>query len=165
MSKIKHYISKLEMYLCVNLDKCRGCKTCELACSFRRSSFFSPVESAISILENRKLGITIPIVCQNCSKPICVDVCTSSAMERKNGIIKVNENKCTGCKTCMTSCPFGAISFVSRQGVVRKCNLCDGEPECVKLCPYGAIELINEDKIASKLRQKYIEKILKLYAI
>lgn len=153
------------MYLYIDPEKCCGCKLCEVVCSFRWSKSFSPIESAITILEDRKSGLTIPVVCQNCVRPICVDVCVSGALQKEEGVIKADENKCVGCKTCMTSCPFGAISFIPQRGVIRKCDLCENEPECMKLCPYNAIELISEEKLASKIRLKFMWRILGTYAI
>jgi heterodisulfide reductase subunit A len=54
----------------------------------------------------------------------------------------VNEELCSGCKTCISLCPYSAISFVER-GVsgVAEINeaLCKGCGTCVAACPASAI--------------------------
>ncbi len=54
----------------------------------------------------------------------------------------VNEELCSGCKTCLTLCPYSAISFVVRDTTgVAQINeaLCKGCGTCVAACPAGAI--------------------------
>ncbi|MCS7228211.1 MAG: 4Fe-4S dicluster domain-containing protein [Endomicrobia bacterium] len=160
------------MYLYIDTDKCRGCKTCEIICSFRWSRSFSPTYSAIYILKNEKVAKNIPIVCQQCSKPLCVEVCLSSALKRdeKLGVVLHNKNQCVGCKMCVISCPFAGIGYVAEIGVTIKCDLCqsyDKEPgvaQCEKMCPYKAIKVIKEEKIIVELR-KDIEKFLSRFGI
>jgi heterodisulfide reductase subunit A len=54
----------------------------------------------------------------------------------------VDEKLCSGCKTCLSLCPYTAISFVSRDTTgVAEVNeaLCKGCGTCVAACPAGAI--------------------------
>jgi len=54
----------------------------------------------------------------------------------------VNEQLCSGCKTCIALCPYSAISFVSQGATgVAAVNeaLCKGCGTCVAACPAGAI--------------------------
>ncbi|MGQ9599982.1 MAG: 4Fe-4S binding protein [Anaerolineae bacterium] len=54
----------------------------------------------------------------------------------------VDEALCSGCKTCLTMCPYSAISFVVRDTTgVAEINeaLCKGCGTCVAACPAGAI--------------------------
>ncbi|MBC8446222.1 MAG: FAD-dependent oxidoreductase, partial [Chloroflexi bacterium] len=54
----------------------------------------------------------------------------------------VNEELCSGCKTCIALCPYTAISFVSKNGTgVAEVNeaLCKGCGTCAAACPAGAI--------------------------
>lgn len=166
------------MYLLVDSDKCTGCRTCELACSFRWSNYFKPSDSAITVKKIDGRSINLPVVCQQCARPVCIKVCMSGAIKRseKTGVISIDETKCTGCKVCVTSCPFGTISFITAKGTLgtlRKCDLCEplrekrgavasdkNVTECMRMCPYGAIELLSEGKIAQKMRQKGMAKCL-----
>jgi heterodisulfide reductase subunit A len=54
----------------------------------------------------------------------------------------VNEDLCSGCKTCLDLCPYKAISFISHNGTgVANVNeaLCKGCGTCAAACPAGAI--------------------------
>jgi len=59
--------------------------------------------------------------------------------------IVVNINKCTGCKECLTSCPFDAIEIKEGRAFINEyCNFCK---TCLSICPEGAIEEIEESPI------------------
>ncbi|MGA2192015.1 MAG: electron transfer flavoprotein subunit alpha [Nitrospirota bacterium] len=59
-------------------------------------------------------------------------------------IIKVDI--CTGCETCVSECPFGAIEMKDDAArVTEKCTLCG---TCVDACPAYAIEIVDEPKAA-----------------
>ena len=52
----------------------------------------------------------------------------------------IDEEKCSGCKTCLNLCPFGAISFdEERKGCQINELLCKGCGVCAGACPSGAI--------------------------
>ena len=54
----------------------------------------------------------------------------------------VDDRLCSGCKTCISLCPYSAISFVSQDTTgVAEINeaLCKGCGTCVAACPAGAI--------------------------
>ena len=97
---------------------------------------------------------TLPVMCQHCEEPPCVDVCpTGASFKREDGIVLVNRHTCIGCRYCMMACPFKARSFVHEpvsgqrshtprgNGTVEGCNLCvhkidrgDGTTACVEAC-------------------------------
>ena len=87
----------------------------------------------------------------------CADVCKFDAITEENGIVAINEEKCTTCKICAHICPFSSI----RMGVKAfKCDLC-GElgPQCVAYCPKDAIEFKNVDETqADKINAMLVEK-------
>ncbi len=56
----------------------------------------------------------------------------------------IDKDKCTGCESCISACPFGALSMKEGIAVVdEKCNFCGA---CVDVCPVGAITLEKEEK-------------------
>ena len=93
----------------------------------------------------------VPVMCQHCQYPPCVDVCpTAASMRRADGVVLIDKHRCIGCRYCMMACPYKARSFVfepvSEQkphaprglGTVDACNLCvhridaGGIPACVE---------------------------------
>jgi molybdopterin-containing oxidoreductase family iron-sulfur binding subunit len=79
----------------------------------------------------------LPLMCQHCEHPPCVDVCpTGASFKRADGIVMVDRHLCIGCRYCMMACPYKARSFIHStqhhqltevprgQGCVESCNLC-----------------------------------------
>jgi heterodisulfide reductase subunit A len=55
-------------------------------------------------------------------------------------IAKVDEKLCTGCQTCLSVCPYNAISRVEEKEVALVNEaLCTGCGTCVAVCPSTAI--------------------------
>ncbi len=96
---------------------------------------------------------SLPLMCQHCRKPPCVDVCpTGASMRRADGIVLVDKHICIGCRYCMMACPYKARSFVHEdvhdpkphaprgKGTVESCTLCVHRvdagrvPACVEAC-------------------------------
>jgi len=51
----------------------------------------------------------------------------------------VNERRCSGCKLCVETCPYGARVFDEERLVaVVKEALCQGCGVCASICPSGA---------------------------
>lgn len=52
--------------------------------------------------------------CRHCDEPACVEVCPEEAIFRRDdGIVVMNDEKCTGCRLCVDECPYDAIEFDS----------------------------------------------------
>jgi molybdopterin-containing oxidoreductase family iron-sulfur binding subunit len=79
----------------------------------------------------------LPMMCQHCEHPPCVDVCpTGASFKRVDGIVMVDRHTCIGCRYCMIACPYKARSFIHGvvdvkltraprgKGCVESCNLC-----------------------------------------
>ncbi len=57
----------------------------------------------------------------------------------------IDKETCTGCESCVPSCPFGALSMVDGKAVVNeKCTFCGA---CVDVCPVNAITLEKDEKV------------------
>ncbi|MDD7007613.1 MAG: 4Fe-4S binding protein [Bullifex sp.] len=54
-------------------------------------------------------------------------------------IIRIDEDKCTGCALCATACHEGAIGMVNGKAKLLRENYCDGFGDCLPACPAGAI--------------------------
>jgi len=57
--------------------------------------------------------------------------------------IRVNKEKCTGCETCVMSCPYDAIAM--KEGKAAITELCQMCRACISVCPEGAILEIEEE--------------------
>jgi tetrathionate reductase subunit B len=79
----------------------------------------------------------LPLMCQHCEHPPCVNVCpTGASFKRADGIVMVDRHTCIGCRYCIMACPYKARSFIHERldekltraprgiGCVESCNLC-----------------------------------------
>jgi carbon-monoxide dehydrogenase iron sulfur subunit len=148
----------------VNPDKCTGCRLCELACSLRSVGEFNPARSRIRVIGFEEL-FCLPVVCFQCEKSYCAEVCPASAIvsEQATGVVRVIKEKCTGCKICILACPFGNIAFSSEEKIAVKCELCGGEPECVAFCPTRALEFREADTAMIYKQRTLSEKLKEIY--
>ncbi|OIQ12376.1 ATP-binding protein [Neomoorella thermoacetica] len=60
-------------------------------------------------------------------------------MKRK--IVRIDDEKCTGCGLCVTPCAEGAIEIVNGKARVLREELCDGAGVCLNVCPTGALTI------------------------
>ena len=58
-------------------------------------------------------------------------------MKRK--IIKIDEEKCTGCGLCVNACHEGAIELINGKAKLTREDYCDGLGDCLPSCPVEAI--------------------------
>ena len=151
--------------LYIDPGKCTGCRTCELVCSIKNEGIVNPVLSRIRIISDKYQGLRIPMVCQQCQEAVCVSVCPVGALRRDNelGIVKLNEDKCIGCKSCVLACPFGGAAINPLSGKVFKCGLCDGDPECVKFCEDKAITYVEPDVMLMEVKRRAVENLSPLF--
>lgn len=59
----------------------------------------------------------------------------------KREIIKIDEEKCTGCGLCIPACPEGALQIIDGKARLVSDLMCDGLGACIGDCPEGAIEI------------------------
>lgn len=73
-------------------------------------------------------------------------------------VVKIDENKCTGCGLCVPGCAEGAIQIIDGKARLVAENLCDGLGNCLGECPEGAITI--EERPADAFDPKAVEKHL-----
>lgn len=67
--------------------------------------------------------------------------------------IIIDDELCTGCQSCVNSCPYGGIEVIHNKAVITKeCNLCGA---CVEVCPVEAIILEREEYIDKVDKSQY----------
>jgi len=55
-------------------------------------------------------------------------------------VAKVDNEKCTGCGSCVEACPAETIKMINNKAIIDQ-NNCTGCGVCVDTCPNQAIEL------------------------
>jgi len=75
-------------------------------------------------------------------------------MKRK--IIRIDEDKCTGCGDCIPNCPEGAIQIIDGKARLVADSLCDGLGACLGHCPEGAMTV--EDAEAADYDERQVIK-------
>ncbi len=66
-------------------------------------------------------------------------------MKAKRKIIKIDEEKCTGCGQCIPNCPEGALQIIDGKARLISDLFCDGLGACVGTCPEGALTVEERD--------------------
>ena len=113
--------------ICVDINKCTGCKRCETACAFFHTEQVSNHLSRIKVMNLYQIGIDSPVVCQQCTERYCLNDCPTEALSiGPNKEILVDMEICTLCYSCEDACPIGAIQLF--HDYVFVCNLCSGDP-------------------------------------
>jgi len=136
---------------------CSGCMSCMTACSTYNNGATSLSKSRIQIVRHEGHAISGMdegddlifdyISCQHCEDPFCQYFCPTLALhkDKDTGAVVVDQEKCVGCRMCLTVCPFGAISYDTGRRRITKCELCGGDPQCVRFCHTGALRFVPKD--------------------
>jgi len=165
----------------IDLARCKNARKCVEAC---QEGHLLPKDHEWMKLyllqdDSTTAKYWFPRPCFHCDKPMCVSVCPVGATyKRPDGIVLVDNQRCIGCKFCMTGCPYSARVFNWKdpevkvpeghvynpetnipavEGTVGKCVFCADKlrenqlPRCVTACPMGVIYFgdILEDTITN----------------
>lgn len=151
----------------IDLGRCVGCRGCTVAC---KSEYHDPLgywRSCVQQKDRRKYPQTerhfLPVLCNHCANPPCVEVCPvdpikrtykgieyegKATYQRPDGAVLVDESICVGCGACIEECPYGArFSHPLRKAgaepennTIGKCTYCAHRvdqgvvPSCVNTC-------------------------------
>ncbi|MFK5925664.1 MAG: 4Fe-4S dicluster domain-containing protein [Desulfuromusa sp.] len=192
----------VEFAYVLNLGRCIGCRKCVYACMKENNLSRSPQKQYIRVLKMKKGAINLetsshdypekeaasddffymPVACQQCREPKCIEVCPVKATwQEKDGIVVIDYNWCIGCRYCEAACPYHArrFNFAAPQvpaeelnpdmgylsnrprymGVMEKCTFClhrtrRGEyPACMEVCPTGSRKFGNLRDPESEVRK------------
>jgi carbon-monoxide dehydrogenase iron sulfur subunit len=150
----------------VDVNRCSGCRQCEMTCSFKNEGVFSPSLARITVTKEDSLGWDLPIVCWHCELCKAMENCPRKALQRnEEGLIVINRKKCTGCKKCSEMCVIGAIKLHPERNTPLICNLCGGEPLCVQNCPTEALTYRETEAQQPRLPDQVVKQALSRWRI
>ena len=159
-----------EYVMVIDLAKCRNARKCVESC--QEMHHLPPADEWIKVFLMKDSEDTasywFPKPCFHCNSPSCVNVCPVGAtFKRLDGLVLIDNDRCIGCKFCMTACPYSSRVFnweepensdeLSIQsgtpetsvpqvvGTVGKCDFCPDMarmgklPVCITACPNGVL--------------------------
>ena len=134
----------------IDYERCTGCRLCEQVCALNHDGVINPMRSRIRVVKWEMEGLYVPMSCQQCQDAPCMIGCPVGAISRNDELnrVEVNYDTCIGCRTCVSVCPFGAMSFNTIDHKVIKCDLCDGDPQCVRFCDVNAVAFVESESVA-----------------
>lgn len=185
-------IPNRKFVMVIDLAKCNNARACVESC--QKAHNLAPDQEFIKVqlLQNNENTSPswFPKPCFHCDEPPCVTVCpTGATFKREDSIVLVDNERCIGCKFCITSCPYSARQFnwghrdqfdrkdlayspetsvPGTEGTVIKCDFCpdllrQGElPHCAKACPMGVIYFgdRNEDIVTNGTEALQFSKLI-----
>ena len=158
----------MRLGMVIDLKRCIGCYACQLSCKAEHGTppgvFYARVLKVEEGEYPTVRNLFLPVLCNHCDEPPCVEVCpTGASFRSEDGTVDIDHDKCVGCKTCIMACPYdnryyngeaqeyypgqGKTAYEKarvdrhQQDVVMKCNFCrerraEGKaPACVANCP------------------------------
>lgn len=165
----------------IDLARCKNARKCVEGCQEAHKLDHNEEFMKVQLIQDNEQASPywFPKPCFHCDEPPCVTVCpTGATFKRDDGIVLIDNNRCIGCKFCITSCPYSARQFnwghkdkfddtsqpyspetsiPAAEGTVMKCDFCpdmlrQGKlPHCATSCPMGVIYFgdKNEDLVTN----------------
>ena len=161
---------KIVKIIKVDLDKCNGCRACEVACSaFHSSPKYSsnnPARSRIRVIHDPLRDVYVPIRAGDYTP----DECTGRHTYTIDG------KDYDECSFCGVSCPARDIFKEPDSGLPLKCDMCESdpplaEPMCVQWCLADALtyeereEDIEEEEEEREEMEIGLESLAKKYGL
>lgn len=139
---------------------CIGCKACDVACkeknklpsgiAWRQVWDYGGgewVHEEGQLVPQDVFTYHVSATCMHCADPPCTQVCLSGSLsKRPDGIVINDTSACEGCRSCESVCPYGALHFDARKGVMTKCDFCADSlerketPACIAICPQRCLD-------------------------
>lgn len=153
MAKVKKKIKTIK----VDLDKCNGCRACEMICSaFHANPKYSsnnPARSRIRLIRDPIRDVYVPVYAGEYAAAEC--------MGRDKYIIDGKEYD--ECGFCRASCPSRSAFKEPDSGLPLKCDMCESDPPlekplCVQWCITDALQYEErEEEVEEEEKQEEID--------
>jgi len=140
----------------VDLDKCIGCRACEVACSafhaIPQYSSINPARSRIRVVADELNDEYVPILAGGYMRAECAGRHT----------ITINEKEYSECSFCRDSCPSRDLFKEPDSGLPLKCDMCESnpplsEPLCVQVCVLDALTYEEKEEDAEEEIEEKVE--------
>ena len=154
-----------------NIDKCTGCRACEMACSAfhaqPRYSSINPARSRIRVVADEINDEYVPVRAGNFTRAECTG----------RHVYQLNGKEYSECSFCRASCPSRDFFIEPDSGLPLKCDMCESvpplaEPLCVTACEPGCltyeerqIEVVADELAEREAMQRGLEALVNQYGL
>jgi benzoyl-CoA reductase subunit BamC len=137
----------------VDLDKCTGCRSCELACSAFHArpkySSMNPARSRIRVYVDEINDVYVPLRGGSYAQAECAG----------RNHYTIDGKHYTECSFCRASCPSRDWFKEPDTGLPLRCDMCEDtpplpEPMCVQACKFGALIYEERQEIMADQEEK-----------
>jgi benzoyl-CoA reductase subunit BamC len=143
----------------VDVDKCTGCRSCEMACSafhaVPKYSSLNPARARIRVIIDEARDIYVPIRAGEYTQAEC----------NGRNLYTINGKEYTECSFCPSSCPSRDYFKEPDSGLPLKCDMCEDEPPlaepmCVQACQQDALTYIErEEEVKTQKEEVKLEEM------
>ncbi len=129
----------------VDVEKCIGCRACEVACSAfparPRFSSINPARSRIRVVINEMTDEYVPIRAGDYTRSECTG----------RHVYSIGGKEYSECTFCGVSCPSRELFREPDSGLPLKCDMCEEdptleEPWCVQVCRCDALTYVETEE-------------------
>jgi len=130
----------------VNVDKCTGCRACELACSTFHArpkyGFTNPARARIRVIVDELRDVFVPVRAGHYSPTECPG----------RNAYTINGKTYSECSFCKMACPSRGYFTEPDSGLPIQCDMCEsdlqlGEPMCVQVCRADALTYTEREEV------------------
>jgi benzoyl-CoA reductase subunit BamC len=133
----------------IDVDKCTGCRSCEIACSafhaMPKYSSINPVKARIQVIKDELNNIYVPVRAGDYTQAACAG----------RHSYTINGKEYSECDFCRASCPSRDYFKEPDSGLPIKCDMCEAypplsEPMCVQVCDFGALTYEEREEVVEE---------------
>jgi len=145
--------TKIVKEIKVDVDKCTGCRSCEMACSafhaVPKYSSLNPARARIRVIIDEARDIYVPIRAGEYTQAEC----------NGRNLYTINGKEYSECSFCPASCPSRDYFKEPDSGLPLKCDMCEDEPPlaepmCVQACQQDALTYVEREEEVKQQKEE-----------